>query len=301
MSEAEVNFAPARTASPLGDAVLECVWTGLFAILFTGLVSGIWSGLLLANLKLTPAIPWAIAPMALSLWLGWSLLGGPGGLPGVRAKRAAYLRAGALPAPTMLWAVAAGASGIAALSGLWIVLHALIKTPTNPLAQVSQYPPLTVVLALAMASISGGVSEEAGFRGYFQGALEKHGLGWVAVAVTALVMAPIHAETQGFVWPNIVFYLLVDGMLGALAYLTKSIRPGIVVHALGLFVFFTLIWRQDASRPMFAAGGDHAWFWIHVAQTIVFAGLSAAAFARLARGFKKGGGATGEAPAQADS
>ncbi len=183
----------------------------------------------------------------------------------------------------MLWASAAGLLGIVALAGFWIVLHALVRTPSNPLANVSQYPLLTVVIAFAMAGISGGVSEEAGFRGYFQGTLEKHGLGWGSVVIAALVMAPVHAETQGFVWPNMLFYLLVDVMLGALAYLTKSIRPGVVVHSIGLFVFFTLIWPTDAARPMFAAGGDHTWFWIHVGQTVVFAALSLAALIRLAR------------------
>lgn len=280
------NAGTAQRASGVsrkgGRAPLDWLWTGVLAVLVTGAATGIWSGLLVTNLKLSPAIPWAVAPMALVLWLGWSVLGGPWGLPGVRPGRAARLRAEPLPAPVMVWAIAAGACAIVALAGFWIVLHALVKTPTNPLAQVSQYPPLTVVVALAMASISGGVSEEAGFRGYFQGALEKRGLGWASVAVVALVMAPIHAETQGFVWPNLVFYLLVDGMLGALAYLTKSIRPGIVVHALGLFVFFAIVWPGDAHRPMFAANAGHAWFWLHVAQALAFTGFSLAAFVKLA-------------------
>jgi membrane protease YdiL (CAAX protease family) len=264
-------------------AVLECVWTGLFAVVFTGVISGIWAGFLIANLKMTPALPWAVIPVGLVLWAAWSFLGGQWGFARSKAARATYLRAGPLPTRTMLWATAAGLLGIVALAGFWIVLHALVRTPSNPLADVSQYPLLTVIIAFAMAGISGGVSEEAGFRGYFQGTLEKHGLGWGSVVIAALVMAPVHAQTQGFVWPNIVFYLLVDAMLGALAYLTKSIRPGVVVHSIGLFVFFMLIWPTDAARPMFAAGGDHTWFWIHVGQTAVFALLSLAAFGRLAR------------------
>jgi membrane protease YdiL (CAAX protease family) len=285
--QAGSGIAPQRTS-------LDWLWTGALAIAVTGAVSGVWAGLLLTNLKLSPAAPWAVAPMALVLWLVWSLLGGPWGLPGARPRRAALLRAGPAPTPVMLWAIAAGVLALVALAGLWIVLHALVKTPSNPLAQVSQYPPLTVVVALAMAAISGGVSEEAGFRGYFQGALERRGLGWAAVVVTALVMAPVHAQTQGFAWPNLVFYLLVDGMLGALAYLTKSIRPGILVHALGLFIFFALIWPHDAARPMLAAPGDHAWFWVHLAQTIVFAGLSLAAFVQLARARSRGRGMVAE-------
>jgi membrane protease YdiL (CAAX protease family) len=264
-------------------AVLECVWTGLFAVVFTGLISGIWAGLLITNLTLTPALPWAVVPMGLVLWAAWSFLGGQWGFARSKAARAAYLRAGPLPGATMLWALAAGLLGIVALAGFWIVLHALVRTPSNPLANFSQYPLFTVVIALAMAAISGGVSEEAGFRGYFQGTLEKHGLGWGAVFIAALVMAPVHAQTQGFVWPNMLFYLLVDVMLGALAYLTKSIRPGVVVHAIGLFVFFALVWPHDAARPMFSGAGDHTWFWIHAGQTGVFALLSLAVFIRLAR------------------
>jgi membrane protease YdiL (CAAX protease family) len=264
-------------------AVLECVWTGLFAVVFTGVISGVWAGFLVTNLKLTPAVPWAVVPMALVLWAAWSFLGGQWGFARSQAARAAYLRAGPLPGTTTtIWAIAAGLLGIIALAGLWVVLHALVRTPSNPLSNVSQYPPLTVFILLAMASISGGASEEAGFRGCFQGTLEKHGLGWGSVVIAALLMAPAHARTQGFVWPNIVFYLLVDGMLGALAYLTGSIRPGVVVHAVGLFVFFELIWPHDAARPMFAAPGGHAWFWIHVGLTAVFALSSLAAFARLA-------------------
>ena len=228
------------------------------------------------------AVPWAVVPMALVLWAAWSSLGGQWGLPRSKAARAAYLRA--TPRRRRDGVGAGGRPlGIVALAGFWIVLHELVRTPSNPMANVSHYPLLTLLVALAMAAIAGGVSEEAAFRGYFQGTLEKHGLGWGAVVVAALVMAPEHAQTQGFVWPNMLFYLLVDVMLGALAYLTKSIRPGVVVHVVGLFVFFAIVWPGDAARPMFTADGDQTWFWVHVGQTVVFALLSLAAFVRLAR------------------
>jgi membrane protease YdiL (CAAX protease family) len=177
--------------------------------------------------------------------------------------------------------VAAGASWVVALAGLWIVLHRLVPTPGNPLADFSRLPPLTVAVSLVTAAISGGVSEEAGFRGYFQGALERRGLGPLAILIVALVMAPIHAQTQGFVWPNLVFYLLVDGMLGALAYVTGSIRPGIVVHAFGLFVFFALVWPGDAHRQLIWKSGPDAAFWACAGGTALFAALGALAFARL--------------------
>jgi membrane protease YdiL (CAAX protease family) len=263
-------------------AVLRVLWTGVFALVFTGVISGVWAGLLLANLATTPAIPWAVAVMALVLWSAWSLMGGRWwGLEGSKAARRALLRAGSLPRPLLGWAVAAGVLWVIALAGFWIVLHQLVPTPGNPLPDFSKYPPTTTIAALAMAAVSGGVSEEAAFRGYFQGALERAGLGWAALVVVALVIAPVHALTQGFVWPNLLFYLLVDAMLGALAYVTGSIRPGVVVHAIGLFIFFAVIWPHDAARPHVGASGPDLWFWIHLGQTLVFAALSLAAFARL--------------------
>jgi len=262
---------------------LTVLWTGAFAVVMTGGVSGVWGGLLLANLATTPGAPWAAAAMALILWALWSYLGGRWAPSSTRAARRRLLRGGPVSARIAGWAVAAGVLWVIALAGLWIVLHQLVPTPGNPLADFSRLPPLTIFVSLVMAAVSGAVSEEAGFRGYFQGALERRGLGGFAVLAAALVMAPIHAETQGFVWPNLLFYLLVDSMLGALAYVTRSIRPGIVVHAVGLFTFFAVVWPGDAHRHLLWAGGAGAGFWLTVVQTVAFAALGALAFAQLAR------------------
>jgi membrane protease YdiL (CAAX protease family) len=261
---------------------LTVVWTGAFAVVMTGLVSGVWGGLLLANLATAPAAPWAAPAMALILWALWSYLGGRWAPASTRSARQRLLRGGPVSARVAGWAVAAGVLWVVALAGLWIVLHQLVPTTGNPLADLSKLPPLTLFVSLVMAAVSGAVSEEAGFRGYFQGALERRGLGAFAIVAAALLMAPIHAETQGFVWPNLLFYLLVDGMLGAIAYVTQSVRPGIVVHAVGLFVFFAFIWPGDAHRRLIAAGGADIGFWTSVVQTVVFAALGALAFARLA-------------------
>jgi len=259
------------------------VWTGAFAALMTAVVSGVWSALIFTNLRVTPAIPWSALLMALLLGALWAFVGGKWGPVGGRETRRDLLRAGHVPQNVLVWALAAGGLFIVALAGLWIVLRRLVATPGNPAADFSALPTVTVVATLAMAALAGAVSEEAGFRGYFQGSLERSGLGPAAVLVTALAMAPLHALTQGFVWPTLVFYLLVDAMLGTLAYLTKSIRPGIVVHAVGLLVFFGLVWPYDKARRLVWQQGADAGFWLHAAQACVFATLSALAFVQLGR------------------
>jgi hypothetical protein len=133
-----------------------------------------------------------------------------------------------------------------------------------------------------MASLVSSSVEEIGFRGYFQGPLESWPGGTAAIAAMIVVIAPAHAITQGLVWPVAVFYLPADAMFGWLARLTGSILPGFVVHSLGLFIFFTLIWPGDRSRVLVSAGGANIWFWIHVGQ--IFLAIPAIlVFMRLAR------------------
>jgi membrane protease YdiL (CAAX protease family) len=264
-------------------SVIAPLWTAVLAALVTAIVSGVWAALLLANLRVGPAIPWSAAAMALLLWALWSFLGGRWGPARSRDERRRLLRAGPLSPRIMIWAVVAGVTWIVFLAGFWIVLHQLVATAPNRLPDFSKTPMVMLIATLIMASIAGAVSEEAGFRGYFQGTLERQGLGAFSILASALLMAPEHAVTQGFVWPTLLFYLLVDAMLGALAYITKSIRPGIVVHAVGLFVFFGLIWPHDKDRGVIWRHGADLWFWIHAGQIVVFAVLSGVAFVHLAR------------------
>jgi membrane protease YdiL (CAAX protease family) len=262
---------------------MRILWTGVFAIVMTVLVSGVWAGLLLTNLAHSPGLPWSSIVMAIVLWALWSFLDGKWASAGTREARRSYLRAAPLPRPVYSWALIAGLLWVVFLAGFWIVLEQLVSIPGNKLPDFSTLPVLTVIATLIIASASGAVSEEAGFRGYFQGALERAGLGSAAILCTALLMAPIHALTQGFVWPTLVFYLLVDGMLGALVYLTKSILPGILVHAVGLFTFLGLIWPGDKNRSLIWQGGADLWFWVHCAQAILFGVLSLWALKRLAK------------------
>lgn len=71
--------------------------------------------------------------------------------------------------------------------------------------------------------------------------------------------------------------------IGVMAYLINSIPPGVVIHGLGLLIFFVLVWPADRSRQLVADGGGGAWFCIHTGQAIVFTMLAILAFKHLAR------------------
>ncbi len=261
---------------------------GFLALVLTVTLGGVWTVLLALNLAVSPAIPWAVAVMAVLLWLLWRYLGGAGRPRRTSVARRRLLRANRMPVKEFAWAVLAGMLAIVALAGLWPVLFQLAHLPARSLPNFSAYPPLTVALVLGMAALSGAVAEEAAFRGYFLGQLESRVSRPAAVLIAALAIAPGHMLTQGFVWPTLVFYLCVDLMLGALAALTDSILPGIVVHSLGLLAFFTLVWPGDELRRLVGHGGADVWLRVHSAQVIVFAALALLAFVRLGSSMKDG-------------
>lgn len=263
--------------------VVRALAFGFLALALTLVGGGIWAALLIANLETSPTVAWSVPAMALVLWATWRYLGGSGPPRGTSEFRRRSLRGERVAGPVLAWALVAGALSIVALTGFWIVLFQLARAPGNALPDFSKYPPVTVALVLAMASVVGGVTEEAGIRGYLQGFLEREFGAGVAIVGASLIMAPGHALTQGFVWSTMLFYLFVDVMFGVTAYLTGSILPGILTHAAGLFAFFTLVWPQDATRRLITEDGATGWFWIHVGQTVAFAALALLAFRYLAR------------------
>src|SRR5476651_1809135 len=112
---------------------------GAFALALTVMTGGIWSVLLVINLRTTPAIPWAVAVTALLLWLAWRTLQST-------PQRRRRLRATRVPSPVFAWALIAGLVSIGALVRLWMVLIELVHVKGNALPDFSRYPIYTVVL-----------------------------------------------------------------------------------------------------------------------------------------------------------
>lgn len=262
----------------LGSLIGFCL-AALFATLASQLV---WTGLLGTNLQISPAVPWSVVLMAVLLWAIWRYAGGAWWPAGTSQARRRYRRAEAIPGATFGWAVVAGLLALGSLIALWTVIVQLTKVPGNPTASFGRYPLLTVVSVIVMASVVGAVTEEVGLRGYMLTRLQSSVGGWVAVVIVALVIAPGHGMTQGFSWPTLLWYFVADIMFGTLAVLTGSIRPGIIIHAVGLLAFFSVIWPSDRFRHPASLGQQDQVFWIELAATVVLAILSLLAFRRLA-------------------
>jgi len=158
--------------------------------------------------------------------------------------------------------------------------------PANVLDIFSGYPLLTTVLVIAMASLVSPITEEAAFRGYCQVILERQFTAPIAVLISSALFAAAHV-VHGFLWPKLLVYFLVGVVFGVMAYVANSTVPAIPVHIIGDLTFFTLVWPYDATRQLVWEGGADRWFWIHVAQAIIFTALAIPAFVRLARVCKR--------------
>jgi len=262
--------------------LLMVVWATILSFLILGFGQGAWGALLVTNLRTDPAIPWAVPAMAVVLWLMWKYLGGIWWPRSTSEARRLYLRANPVPGRVIAWTLLAGVLSIVALAGCWIVLFQLVKMSPNVLPDFSQYPLLTTVLVIVMASLVSPVTEEAAFRGYCQVILEREFAGPAAVSISSVLFALAHL-THGFFWPKLLVYFLVGVVFGVIAYLTRSTIPALPVHIIGDLTFFTLVWPHDASRRLVWNGGADTWFWIHVAQAIIFTVLAIPAFMRVAK------------------
>jgi membrane protease YdiL (CAAX protease family) len=265
-----------------GKRLLSILWAGVLAVLILTAGQLMWGALLITNLKLSPTIPWSAAVMAGVLWLLWQYLGGRWWPRGTAEARRRNLRAFPVSARVWAWALVAGVFSIAALSGLWIVLFQIFRTPANAIAGASSYSLLTGIATLLMSSLAAPFSEEAAFRGYAQSILERNFRGPTAILISAAMFAAAHL-TYGLYWTKLSVYFLFGLAAGVGARLANSILPGIAVHVMADLTFFVLIWPHDAARQVITQGGADAWFWIHVAQVVVSTPVAVWGFRRLAR------------------
>ncbi len=266
----------------LGRKIEILAWAAILGVAIALIPQGLWSALVVANLRTGASIPWAAGVMAIVLWLMWQYLGGRRAPRSTSEARRKSLRAGRVSARVFTWAVAAGALSIVALDGLWIVIARMVRMPGSVLPDMSNYPRLTVIAMVTMGALVSPVCEQAGIWGYCQTRLEREFPVLFAVVITPLIFAlPPHPPMHAALLPKLLLFYLTGFTFSLMAYLTSSILPGLVVHIGGILSFFVLVWPSDPARSLVTENGIDVWFVIHVAQVAVFTALATAVFMRL--------------------
>jgi membrane protease YdiL (CAAX protease family) len=244
-------------------------------------------GLMLANLKLSPAVPWLLPATALWLWLFWEYLNGRGWPRSTARIRHQHLRARPLPSRVWLWSLLAGGLGMVSAMSLACLTARFANVPRDAYklpVDLSAYPVWTVVAVLLAISAAAGIVEEVAFRGYLLSMIApRHGWG-VAVLISGLMFFVAHLNHAYVTLAHLPFFLAVSALHGLLVYTTRSILPSIVLHAVADFLFipvqYGLIGNIPVS-PVWRTGVDAA-FVTCLAIVLVFGLAAVPAFRRLA-------------------
>ena len=266
------------------QAILAPAQALVLSFLVTAVGQGAWGLMVMANLRWAQEGPWCVPAMAGVLVLLLAYLGGAGWPKRTATTRRRLLRWNPIAPGVFLWAVFTGALALLALGGTWIVVSDLVRMPPNATPDVTGRPALFVVPILIMSCLAAPLSEEAAFRGYAQGILER-AWGWAPAAVvgSSVIFALAHAP-QGLFLPKLGLYFLAGLIFGTIARLTNSLFAAMVVHSLGDVMGFLVLWPyQSAPHRLVGEGGADAAFFSAAAVAAAFGVLALIAFIRLAR------------------
>src|ERR1051325_3073055 len=163
----------------LMNRFLKVLAAGVVALFFPLLAGGTWAGLLSLNLRSTPGVPWSAVVMGAVLFGAWR----------VAKKRQWPLRAVPVSRAVLGWSMLAGVLAIAALAGFWIMMFGLVPMPGNVLPDASGVPVATMAILMLMGSLVSPLTEEGGFRGFYQSMLERDFRAPVAIAISSAFFA----------------------------------------------------------------------------------------------------------------
>jgi membrane protease YdiL (CAAX protease family) len=188
-------------------------------------------------------------------------------------------------------ALIAGVLGLTAIMLLQGVMARLVTLPQQHNVEALHFPFVSLLLWVLMGSIVAGVVEETSFRGYMQGPIERRHGPVSAILLTGCLFGFAHFTHPEVGLSLMPYYMAVAAVYGALAYLTNSIFPSMVLHAggnilsaLALFGQGRSEWQASSSQTRLVwESGPDASFWIAIIAFLIVGSVAVGAYAALAR------------------
>jgi membrane protease YdiL (CAAX protease family) len=101
-----------------------------------------------------------------------------------------------------------------------------------------------------MTAVVAGVVEEAAYRGYMQGILERRFRAPVAIAIVTIVFTGVHLFGGSKILPLAIPVCVTSIVLGALTTITRSILPATVIHVLADTTTLPVEWGLVGQLPV---------------------------------------------------
>jgi membrane protease YdiL (CAAX protease family) len=249
-------------------SVLLLVRSSILAIVVAFSGPLVWVALSRANRHALAKVPWAAAIMLGLVALSWRYLSGWGPPTHTSTWRRRFFRARWASRASPRWLLLATLSVVGASQSIILLSFRLGHFTADAFAPAS-YPPSTslvsIYLGLFVTSLVAGFFEEAGFRGAMQTSLERSNGPRLAVVMTSVLfycMHLLHGWTHGdlVTMTAVAMSLFLPSlMLGALAWVTDSIVPGIAAHT--ILDLISLPLERNAARylnvtPVWVTGID---------------------------------------------
>ncbi len=214
-------------------------------------------------------IPLSLIAMLAYLFLYWKFFSGSWGPKKTAEIRKEYFRAGSLSPRLWKWSLLLAAFLVLVWQSSLVVTFRLIQFPADRFIQGFGFesgPPWIVWTIILIASLSAGLTEETGFRGYGLVALQKRYGPLLANIMISIVFVVFHLN-QTWSLPVLLHLFVASILFGAFANVTGSLLPGIIAHTVLDIVNFSYWWSDVAGRfeyqPISMTGVDlHFVVWV---------------------------------------
>ena len=188
------------------------------------------------------------------------------------------------------WSLIAGGLGMISIALLGGVLSPITPKTFKVFYSIFVRAPFpTVVVEVITLSAVAGIVEEAGFRGYMQGMIERRHGPLVAIAITTFCFVMVHFGAEQVMNPPRALGIAVASvMYGVLRHLSRSIVPGVILHSVGDAFGILMLWFYwkygtiSNQLPGFAVAFRSPIYRLYVAGLLLFAAGSVWALRKLA-------------------
>ena len=272
--------------------IIRAVITG---VIITAAGTLPWAYLVRLNIDHLPSVPWSVIPTLVYLWFFWKYVNGAGWPRSTSAIRKKLIRANQLSSEVWGAAIIAGILGLVSLVVFSGLLNRMVKLPQQDATGLEHVPLISLFFMVVMGSVVAGVVEESGFRGYMQKPIEQRHGPILAIIITGIVFGLMHYSHHETTLALMPFYFFVAAIYGMLAYITNSILPGIILHAVGdVFAGLQLLlggqseWQQTpVLKPLIWETGPDTSFWLQSVGLLVVGAITVWAYKNLAREMKR--------------